>query len=53
MEVDLLGKRTSFSTLSKRADILYMLELMFARAEIRQSSLRSMAVWRGMEYKEA
>jgi hypothetical protein len=44
MEVDLLGKLTSFSTFSNWADILCMLELTFTMAEIRRSSLRSMAV---------
>jgi hypothetical protein len=53
MEVDLPGELTSFSTLSKWADILRMPELMFATAEIRQSSLPSKALGRGRQYEEA
>jgi hypothetical protein len=53
MEVDLPGELTSFSTLSKQANILCMPELIFTTAEIRRSSLRSKAVRRGMEYEEA
>jgi hypothetical protein len=52
-EVNLLGDLTSFSTLSKRADILCMPELMFAMAEITWSTLPSKALQRGMEYEEA
>jgi hypothetical protein len=53
MEVDLPAELTSFLTLSKWANILYISELMFAMAEIRQSSLPSKALQRGMEYEEA
>jgi hypothetical protein len=53
MGVDLPGELTSFSTLSKRADILCMPELMFTTAEIRRSSLLSKALQRGIEYEEA
>jgi hypothetical protein len=53
MEVDLLGKLTSFSTFSKWADIVCMPELTFAMAEIRQLSLRFTALQQGMEYEVA